>query len=222
MADAEINPGSGWGNDAADAAPEDDSNPSQTVSRDELKKVIAERDAYKKRLRRLQRDLPPVDADASRTGALAPASEGREAQLRKTLAEKERTISRLLVDNEIADAAARLGAYDPKAVVKLTREFFAVREGKVQLADDVEDTGLSRFDDQGDERRLPDVVAEYLAHNDYLLRPSGLKGAGSRTGTHAGPLDLRGMNQQRFSRLSRTEKEAIRNLAGVPGRTRVW
>ena len=221
----------GWGQKPADAdAPETDKT-EDTVSREELRKVIAERDGYKKRLRQLQKEREslltsgnqPLSPDPTDPApAAGDSSRAREDLYRRQLAEKDRTINRLLVDNEIADVAARQGAYDPKAVVKLMRDFFAVNDGKVQFADDIEDSGLSRFDGNGQERSLSSVVSDFLVKNNYLLRPLGSQGSGSRSSPSPLPVNLHGMTPERFSRLTPAEKEAVRQMAGLPSRTRVW
>ena len=228
MADADRTNGPGWGAPSADAGGPTADVPSDTVSREELKKVIAERDAYKKRLRDMQQriehgsDDPDDPGQAESAPRGEPAAGRREETLRRKLAEKDRAIARLLIDNEIAEVAAKLGAFDPKTVTTLTRDLFTVKDGRVLLADTLEDAGLARFDDQGRERKLPDVVAQYLTRHTYLVRPSGAQGAGSRQ-THASlPVNLHGLNTERYARLSEVEKQAIRRMAGVPDRPKVW
>ena len=227
MADADTPAAPGWGVPLADAGRPENDAVADTVSREELKKVIAERDAYKRRLRQFQKQAEglPSDPDGHPPAEPSPSAldgRTREEILRRQIAEKDRTIGRLLVDNEIAAAAARLGAHDPKAVVKLTRDLFAVRDGRVQLSDAVEDAGLPRFDDAGQERALPSVVAEFLAQNDYLVRPAGAQGAGSRSRGPSLPVPLRGMTPQRYALLTPAEKDAVRRMAGIPGRAKVW
>jgi hypothetical protein len=221
MADAEPN-APGWGNPPADAG---DSRPdADTVPRDELRKVVAERDAYKRKLRALQRRAegdPGSDA-ADPSADVSPDPRTREVSLRRRLADQERTIARLLVDGEIAAVAARLGAHDPRAVVTLTRDLFQVRDGRAALSDAVEDAGLTRFDEGGRERTLADVVGEYLAKSDYLVRPAGSRGAGSRASGPTPSASLAGMTPERYALLTPAEKESVRRMAGVPGRGKVW
>ena len=226
MADADTQHAPGRGTSPTDPGRPENDPGAETVSREELRKVIAERDAYKRRLRQLQKQAEGLASDPDGSPFPDPPSaldgRTREDILRRQVADKDRAIARLLVDNEIAGEAARLGAHDPKAVVTLTRDLFAVREGRVQLSDAVEDAGMSRFEENGQERTLPAVVAEFLARNDYLVRPAGAQGAGSRSRAPSLAVPLRGMTPQRYALLTPAEKEAVRRMAGVPGRAKVW
>lgn len=221
MADAKNQQAPGWGTPSADAENQETIVPSELISRDELKKVIAERDAYKRRLRQTTQQQQADDDRQPFIENQTVSSEQNQA-LKKQLAEKDRTIARLLIDNEIASCAARQGAFDPQAVVKLTHDFFTVKDNRVQLADNLEDSGLSRFDDAGNERPLSAVVGQYLSQNEYLLRAHGAQGAGSRNRSTNPLVSIQGLNSERYASLSPAEKDAVRRLAGVPGRTKVW
>ena len=107
--------------------PQDDDPAQETVSRAELEKVIAQRQAAKLRARKAEQKLTELEARLNAaSGAEAPSGDndgaGRaEEAIQEVNAQLKRQLTSLLRDQGLRAAAAAVGAINPDQVVALLR-----------------------------------------------------------------------------------------------------
>jgi len=193
----------------------------EVVSRAELAKVIAERQAAKDRARKAEQALTalrerpdppaetttgqdrPAEEAAPATAGVADSADEDLSALRKRLRSREDQLAGILRDQRLRTAAAGAGAVNPDQMVAMLRSHVVMAEGADgQFAPGILDaSGRPLLDDNGSPMGLETFVARFLSQSDNanLLRSSsapgsGAKPAGGATGAEVAPRTLAQFN----------------------------
>jgi len=194
---------------AAGGSDEPNEEAREVVSRAELAKVIAERQAAKDRARKAEQALTALreqlpDSTESTAGqdcaagdeglavadpAGSPAAspqppDGELSALRKRLRSREDQLAGILRDQRLRTAAAKAGAVNPDQMVAMLRSHVVMAEGSDgQFAPGILDaSGRPLLDDNGSPMGLETFVARFLSQPDNanLLRSSSAPGSGAK------------------------------------------
>ncbi len=206
----------------------------EMVSRAELEKVIAQRQAAKTRARKAEQQLVELEARIGAGEAEASPDEGREdtrAQAQATEdenAQLKRQLTSVLRDQGLRAAAAAAGAVNPDQVVALLRprvQMTLGEDGRLAPAL-LDEAGRPIADDDG---AVPDVqtfVGLFLSlpENANLVRAGATPGSGARPAGGASGPDTRPRSLDEFNGLSEERRmqwalelgpEKLRTLLGL-------
>ncbi len=126
-------------------------------------------------------------------------------------------IHRLLVGNELSQAAARVGAFDPEDVRLRLNKYLTVEEHNGQLRVMVHDgEGRKRLSTKGDPLTAEELVGELREKSPHLFKPSGGSGGGSPAGGASGGMVALTQEQMKDPNIYRQHREAF-----AEGRVRI-
>ncbi len=206
----------------------------EMVSRAELEKVIAQRQAAKARARKAEQQLAEAEARTGAGEAEASPEQGREdtraqAQaIEDENAQLKRQLTSVLRDQGLRAAAAAAGAVNPDQVVALLRlrvHMTLGEDGRLAPAF-VDEAGRPIADDDG---AVPDVqtfVGLFLSlpENANLVRAGATPGSGARPAGGASGPDARPRSLDEFNGLPEERRmqwalemgpEKLRTLLGM-------
>lgn len=204
-------PGADVESDARADAQRGDDPAGEMVSRAELEKVIAQRQAAKTRARKAESRLAELETRLDAEPAPAPDQADREdADARaRALGEQNRKLQRQLTnvlrDQGLHAAAAAAGAVNPDQVVALLRprvQMQEVADGRMRPMV-LDDDGLPVADESGEPVDMPTFVSLFLSlpENANLVRSAVTPGSGARPAGGAPALDGRPRSLEEFNDL---------------------
>jgi len=196
-------------------APTGDGRARETVSRAELEKVIAQRQAAKARAREAEQKLAELEGRLQAGGADGPPGEDREDDATTLTAlhdenqQLKRQLTNVLRDEGLRSAASAAGAINPDQVVALLRP-----RVRMDLAEDGH-LALSFLGGDGrpiaDDEAVPDVQALVslflsLPENANLVKANTTPGSGARPAGGAAGALTRPRSLAEFNGLSEADR----------------
>jgi len=203
------------------------------VPRAELSAVVAERNRWKEKHRALEARLAEIESQVPSEDQLQSLEDFRERaeklaadnkQLSETLTREKADLEgrlkranalaeRLVVEQAVADAAARLDAFRPHLVAKLLADRFkADTSGETTRIVPLSPDGSEALGADGSRVTVEEVVAAFMAENDFLAKSGNPGGAGSASApahgkpSHLSPEDIAGMTSRQRKALLRRRR----------------